>query len=222
MIRRWVALDVGETLVDETRIWQLWADEYRIPRLTLFSVIGATIVQGGAHTSVFERLGITDWRERGAAVEAAYGGFREQDLYADAWGVVPALREAGYAVAILANQPASRTAELRDLGFEPDVMAMSEEIGASKPDTAFFERSLELLGHPEPGHVAYVGDRVDNDVAGSAAAGLRPVWIRRGPWGYLQTDPRGVALAEIRSLDELVGVLPDVFAHSLEARSTDR
>ena len=26
---RWVSLDVGETLIDETRVWQLWAD----PRL---------------------------------------------------------------------------------------------------------------------------------------------------------------------------------------------
>ena len=156
-------------------------------------------------------MGMTDWRERGAAVEAAYGGFRRDDLYADAADAVGALRDAGYGVSILANQPASRTAELRALGFQPDVMAMSEEIGASKPDTAFFERSLELLGHPDPRDVAYVGDRVDNDVAGSAAAGMRPIWIRRGPWGHLQTDPGGIALAEIRSLDELVGVLPEVF-----------
>ncbi len=211
MSDRWVALDVGETLVDETRIWQLWADEYRVPRLTLFSVIGATIVQGGAHSSVFDRLGITDWRERGVAVEAAYGGFREEDLYADAWAVVPALREAGYRVAILANQPASRTRELRALGFDPDVMAMSEELGASKPETAFFERSLDLLGDPQPGDVAYVGDRLDNDVAGAAAAGMRPVWIRRGPWGLLQSDEGGIARTQIRSLDELVPVLPSVF-----------
>ncbi len=211
MASRWIALDVGETLVDETRIWQLWADEYRIPRLTLFSVIGATIVEGGAHTALFDRMRMTDWRERVARVEAAYGGFRAEDLYADARGVIPALRDAGYRVAILANQPASRTAELRALGLDPDVMAMSDELGVSKPDTAFFERALELLGNPDPGDVAYVGDRVDNDVAGSAAAGMRPVWIRRGPWGHLQTDPGGIALAEVTSLDELVDVLPSVF-----------
>ena len=34
---RWVCLDVGETLIDETRIWSIWADALRIPRLTLFA-----------------------------------------------------------------------------------------------------------------------------------------------------------------------------------------
>lgn len=153
-----------------------------------------------------------DWREWGVAVETAYGGFRDEDLYPDAPGVIPALRAAGYRVAILANQPAQRAGELRALGFDPDVMAMSEEIGASKPDAAFFERSLELLGNPDPADVAYVGDRVENDVAASAAAGMRPIWIRRGPWGHIQADEGGIALAQITSLDELVDVLPGVFA----------
>jgi FMN phosphatase YigB (HAD superfamily) len=34
-----------------------------------------------------------------------------------------------------------------------------------------------------------VGDRVDNDVLPAAAAGLRSVWIRRGPWGHIQAVP---------------------------------
>lgn len=214
MTDRWVALDVGETLVDETRVWQLWADAYGVPRLTFFSVIGAIILQGESHQSVFERFGFGDWRDRQAEIEAAYGGFREADLYADAPGVLPALREAGYRVALLANQPAQRGDELRALGFDPEVMGMSDAMGAWKPAAAFFARSLELLGHPDPGDVAYVGDRVDNDVVASAAAGMRPVWIRRGPWGHLQADRDGVALAQIRSLDELPDVLPRVFGDS--------
>ncbi|MDQ3880096.1 MAG: HAD-IIIA family hydrolase [Chloroflexota bacterium] len=202
---------MGETLVDETRVWQLWADAYEIPRLTMFAVIGATIVQGGQHRTVFDRLGMTDWLERGVDVEAAYGGFRDEDLYPDARRAVPALVEAGYRVAIVANQPATRTAELRALGIEAEVMAMSDELGAYKPQPEFFARSLELMGNPDPSDVVYVGDRVDNDVVASTAAGMRAVWIRRGPWGYLQVDHDRVAHAEIDSLDELVGCLPGVF-----------
>ena len=43
---RWVCLDVGETLIDETRIWSVWADVAGISRLTLMAALGATIAGG--------------------------------------------------------------------------------------------------------------------------------------------------------------------------------
>ena len=52
-----------------------------------------------------------------------------------------------------------------------------------------------------PAEVAYVGDRVDNDVRPALAAGLVAVHLRRGPWGLLQRTPDGAiaidALAEL-------------------------
>ena len=45
-----------------------------------------------------------------------------------------------------------------------------------------------------PEEVAYVGDRVDNDVLPAAAAGLVAVHVRRGPWGRLQQTPPEAAL----------------------------
>jgi FMN phosphatase YigB (HAD superfamily) len=56
-----------------------------------------------------------------------------------------------------------------------------------------------------PGEVAYVGDRVDNDVLPALAAGLVPVHVRRGPWGRLQRAPDSVP--GIDSLAELAGAL---------------
>ena len=41
------------------------------------------------------------------------------------------------------------------------------------------------LGLP-PAEIAYVGDRVDNDILPAAAAGLFTVHLRRGPWGIIQ------------------------------------
>ena len=67
---------------------------------------------------------------------------------------------------------------------------MSDAMGVGKPDRAFFDRTLELIGSPDPGFVAYVGDRVDNDVLPAVAAGMRAVWLRRGPWGLLHACPR--------------------------------
>ena len=203
---RWVCLDVGETLIDETRVWSAWADELGIPRLTFMAAMGAVVARGGQHGEVFGVFGLDrdDWRSRMAAVEARYGGFREEDLYPDARRSVAALEAAGYRIAVVANQPASRSAELRALGFEPEVLAMSDEMGVAKPEPAFFARLLALLGDPPPREVAYVGDRIDNDVLPAAAAGMRAVWLRRGPWGVIQELPAGVAPAlVVGSLDEL-------------------
>ena len=204
-MNRWVILDVGETLIDETRVWSTWADQLGIPRLTFMAALGAEIAAGGQHHDVFARFGVSTWREWASSAETAYAGFQPADLYPDALRSMAALRDRGYRLAIIANQPAQRTAELRALGVEAEVMAMSAEMGLSKPDPAFFARALELLGSPPAGEVAYVGDRVENDVIPATEAGMRSVWIRRGPWGLIQQLPPGIVPAlVVDSLDELV------------------
>jgi HAD superfamily hydrolase (TIGR01549 family) len=201
---RWVILDVGETLIDETRIWSTWADELEIPRLTFMAAMGAAIARGDDFRVVFDVVGVPDWRERASAVELRHGGFSEADLYPDALDTMDAVRARGARVAIVANQPAIRAEQLRSIGVAPDVMAMSEALGVSKPDPAFFARALELIGNPSPADVAYVGDRVDNDVLPARRAGMRPVWLRRGPWGYIQSLPDVDGVLVIGTLTELV------------------
>jgi HAD superfamily hydrolase (TIGR01549 family) len=200
---RWVGLDVGETLIDETRVWSEWADELSIPRLTFMAALGAVLERGGDYRDVFDVVGRPDWHDHIERFERRYGGFRAPDLYPDAVPAIARLQERGYRVAILANQPASRTAELRALGVDAEVMAMSGELGVHKPDRAFFERTLELLGSPYPVDVAYVGDRIDNDVQPAAAAGMRAIWLRRGPWGVIPTQVPAEAALVVTSLSEL-------------------
>ena len=205
MTDRWVCLDVGETLIDETRVWSLWADELGVPRLTFLAALGAVIERGGEHRDVFPIFGADDWQLRLPSVERAYGGFAQPDLYPDALRAVAGLRRRGYRLAIVANQPEVRGEQLRAHGFDVEVMAMSEGMGVWKPDPTFFDRALELMGNPEPAAVAYVGDRVDNDVLPSSAAGMRAVWLRRGPWGVIQRLPESARPAlVVDSLDELV------------------
>ncbi len=213
MESRWVALDVGETLIDETRVWSVWADLLGIPRLTLMAALGAEVASGGDHRNAFEIIGAPNWRDIYPQVEDAYGGFKADDCYPDALPAVQELCARGYRVAILANQPARRTPELRALGFEPDVMAMSDEMGVYKPDAAFFQRALELMDVREPDRVAYVGDRVDNDVLPARAAGMHPVWIRRGPWGVIQELPEEARADTIvvGSLSEMVSRIDDAW-----------
>ena len=204
MESRWVALDVGETLIDESRVWSVWAQVLGIPRLTLMAALGAEVALGEDHVQAFDLVGVPDWRDHWEEVERVYGGFTADDCYPDALPAVQELCARGYRVAIVANQPARRTPELRAIGFDPDVMAMSDEMGVHKPDPAFFARILQVSGLPAEA-IAYVGDRVDNDVVPAAQAGMVAVHVRRGPWGVLQSDWPGAERAALRagSLAEL-------------------
>jgi HAD superfamily hydrolase (TIGR01549 family) len=222
MTDRWVVLDVGETIIDETRVWSIWADMLGIPRLTFLAGFGAVLARGGEHRDVFELFNVADWRTAWPEHEAIYGGFQLDDVYPDAIAAMDALRDRGYRVAVIGNQPTSRTAELRRIGVEAEVMAMSAEMGIAKPSQQFFERVLELLGSPPASSVAYVGDRVDNDVLPAVVAGMRAVWIRRGPWGYIERLPEGVHPALIvASLGELAERIDDAWSGLLEAEASD-
>ena len=57
-----------------------------------------------------------------------------------------------------------------------------------------------------PEEIAYVGDRLDNDILPAANAGLFTVWIKRGPWAFARADdPEGRrAHLRIDTLDALL------------------
>lgn len=202
-----VFFDVGETLVDETRQWGEWADWLGVTRLTFFAALGATIARGEHHRQVFEivRPGIDLAAERAARAQAQQPErILASDFYPDAIGCLQALRARGYRLGLAGNQPASAEAQLRALGLPIDIVATSAGWSVEKPAPAFFERVALAAGLP-PQSIAYVGDRLDNDVLPAAAAGMLAVFLRRGPWGYLHAALPEAARAHIRigSLDEL-------------------
>ena len=211
MADRWVCLDVGETLIDETRVWTTWANVLGVTPLTFMAALGAVLSRGDDHRETFALVGHPDWRERYPDFNAAFGGFRQSDLYPDALSALAGLRAGGYQLAIVANQPASRTAELRALGIEVDVMAMSDEFGFHKPSPDFYGHALSLIGSPDPSSVAYVGDRLDNDVRPAVSAGMHPVWIRRGPWALLGSGEPAAGTLVVSSLDELLERIGEVW-----------
>jgi HAD superfamily hydrolase (TIGR01662 family) len=208
---RAVVFDVGETLVDETDAWGDWADWLGIPRLTLFGVLGAVIARSGDHREVFEIL--RPGLDIGAEIRARQAAGRRpmvmvDDLYPDALDCLRRLAAAGYRLGIAGNQPTSTEAVLGAIGVPLEIAASSEGWGVHKPDPAFFERIVAEL-HLAAGEVAYVGDRLDNDVGPAARAGMAAIFVRRGPWAFIQTsDGREVAAtATIDSLAELPAVL---------------
>ncbi|HET7129964.1 MAG TPA: HAD family hydrolase [Gaiellaceae bacterium] len=187
-----VVFDVGETLVDETGMWTRAADAAGVTPFTLMAGLGATIALEQPHDHVWALLGI----------EPPPGTWTMDDWYPDARPCLERLRAGGYRVCACGNTPAFVEQELAPL---VDAVASSESLGVWKPAPEFFERVAGLAGVPAE-KIAYVGDRVDNDVSPAIAAGMVGVHIRRGPWGYLQEPP--VEAIRIRSLDELPEALP--------------
>jgi FMN phosphatase YigB (HAD superfamily) len=205
---RAVVFDVGETLYSEARSWDAWADWLGVSNWTLGAALGATIAARTDHRNAFELLRPEfDFRREFAARAAA--GVPDDpvalyDLAPGARECLADLRAAGLRVGVAANQPATVAPLLTGLLEPGELIGISETWGVSKPDPAFFARIIEELGLPA-GEIAYVGDRVDNDVVPAAEAGMVAVHVRTGPWGVIQSEWPEVARAAVR-----VDVLRDV------------
>jgi HAD superfamily hydrolase (TIGR01549 family) len=139
--------------------------------------------------------------------------FAAADLYSDAVPCLTVLRQRGFKVLIAGNQPIEAEAALVRLGLPADVIASSAGWGVAKPDAGFFAKVIEAAG--EPAHrIAYVGDRLDNDVLPARAAGMVAVFLRRGPWGWMHAERPEIAQAHLRldglaALPEALEALPD-------------
>lgn len=203
-----VVFDIGEVLIDETRVWSVWAELTGVSPLTFAAVLGAAIAQGGDYHDVFPHvapnISPTSLEDEH---EERYGGFQERDLYLDARGCLEELSQAGFKVILAGNQPARRTAQLHELSLACDLLTTSADLGFEKPDARFFSAVLELAGGTPPSRALYVGDRVDNDVLPAVAAGWRTCWLRRGPWGQLQDLPDGITVDLVL---EGLGELPEL------------
>ncbi|MGV9777516.1 HAD family hydrolase [Streptosporangium sp. NPDC003464] len=187
---RALVFDVGETLIDETRIWSRWADRLGVPRFTLLGVLGGMAALDRPLTDAFElfRPGFDVEAEQEAWKREDPDGLRVNfdvdDLYPDVRPGLAALRGLGYELIIAGNQPPQAYDALAAMDLPVDAIHTSDGWGVAKPDPAFFAEVVAVSGR-EPGEILYVGDRIDNDVRPARAAGMRTALIRRGPWGHL-------------------------------------
>lgn len=116
--------------------------------------------------------------------------------------VLPALRTAGYTLAVLSNRrtPFMETMVELDLDQYFDQIMAAGDIGSWKPDPRVFD---QLLAHFNlaPEETVYVGDNYYADVVGARNAGLMPVLY----------DPRGIFpdadCTRITSFTELADIL---------------
>jgi HAD superfamily hydrolase (TIGR01549 family) len=197
-----VAFDVGETLIDESRIWLRWADRLGVPPLTMLGVVGAMAALDRLLVEAFHVLRpgldvdaeIVRWRADDP--DGLRENFDADDLYGDVRACFAALREAGLRVIVAGNQPPQALDALAGMNLGVDSILISAVLGVEKPAERFFDAVTAAAGCP-PSEIAYVGDRLDNDVLPARRAGMRTVLLRRGPWGYLHAERPDAELADV-------------------------
>jgi len=208
-----VFFDLGETLVSEQRSWEAWADWLGVSHAELLAVMRGVIERGEHHRRIFEilRPGFdldAELAKRAAAGVPSHEALYE--LYPDALSCLATLRSAGLRVGVAGNQEATAEAWLRERLEPGDLVASSGGLGVEKPSPAFFARLVELAGN-RAAAIAYVGDRVDNDVVPAADAGLVTVFVRRGPWGEVQSHWPQAARADVQ-VDDLTAAAEALIA----------
>jgi FMN phosphatase YigB (HAD superfamily) len=214
---RVVFFDFGFTLWNEERAWNAWARWLGVPAYEFFAVLGSVIGRGEHHHRAFEifRPGFDFERERKRRREAGESDvFRPEELYPDVIPCLLGLRAAGYRTGVAGNHFADFVEALRAMNLPIDWIGSSEEWGVQKPSQKFFARMVGISG-VRLQEIAYVGDRVDNDVLPAKAAGMVSVFLRRGPWGLIHARRAEAEHADIRidTLAELRGALETRFAN---------
>ena len=121
-------------------------------------------------------------------------------------GAIPLLQtlKQEYSLGIISNNLLEeQLGKLRRLGISDyfDFFAISEEVGAAKPDRKIFEAALER-GKVTADNAVFIGDVWETDITGALNAGIRPIWLNRK--GLPTKDS---TVAEISSLEPASNVL---------------
>jgi HAD superfamily hydrolase (TIGR01549 family) len=154
-------------------------------------VLGGLAARGEHHSAAWQILG----------VEPPVSTWEPDEFYPDALPCLEALRAQGYLVGAVGNTPAETEDLLRG---HVDLIGSSARWAIEKPAPEFFERIVEESGRPAA-EIAYVGDRVDNDIRPAIDAGMLAVHIRRGPWGHLfDAPPRALRILNLSELPEAI------------------
>jgi putative hydrolase of the HAD superfamily len=134
--------------------------------------------------------------------------------YADTFSTLITLRDAGYHLACVSNtNDDAHVQQMLDRnGLRPWLSPIytSEEIGLRKPHPHLFQLVLDDWGL-SPSEVIMVGDTLNADVLGAHNAGMRGIWVDRGPtnpWSNNEESRKHIQPdATIKELAELPGLL---------------
>lgn len=141
-------------------------------------------------TALFGHFGLPIDADKAWQVSMAYRDLHQshRQLVAGAGDLLEKLY-CEYSLAIVTNNSsAEQRAKLKHLGIAGHfkALAISEEVGATKPDARIYYAALDQLGC-EPHEVVMVGDNLHADVQGAHDAGIAAIWFNR--FGKTASDP---------------------------------
>lgn len=158
-------------------------DYYRIPRARLapfFAGPFSECILGRRDLKEAIQDHIVEWGWQSSVDELLAFWFQcEHMVCADALACVRALRRKGHVCALGTNQEKHRAAYMRRemrLAEEFDYVFVSCELGASKPDSAFFGRVEEQLRSPTS--EIFLIDDAERNIAAAKTVGWRGIWYR--------------------------------------------
>jgi len=211
-------LDPDAFVAAHTATWrELWPE---VEEEWMLGPDAGVRIERRAWTETLARCGVRD----PALIDAAEAVHRDSARLAHrAYSEVPptlaALRAAGFATAILTNGSAElQRAKIADadLTDATDLVVVSSEVGAKKPDPAVVEHALLTLG-ADPGGSWIVGDNLWVDVLAGHRAGIRTVWVNR----EALRRPEGAPVPDLEVPD--LADLPDLLAAlRIPGRSSSR
>jgi HAD superfamily hydrolase (TIGR01509 family) len=206
--------DLDDTLVDTAGALHAWSADFVREHGLGGEETVARVVRHREHD-------VDSWREFAARVDEWYGlEVDPQELYERIAVEYPAkftlepavaagltrLREDGWRLGIVTNGSSRvQQAKIDRVGLREYVNMVldSESAGYPKPDPRIFELAAGKLGVELGRHGWMVGDRLDKDVAGGNAAGLRTVWLPLGGAGSVPAEgprPDHVAASILEAL----------------------
>lgn len=180
----------GSFWASPSRSVELWHDIYRL-MCHLTGVLDD--VEGIAHDMFQEYLSADNWM-----------------IYEDVNPTLQSLKRAGLRLAVVSNWDAGLTDLLRGLRLLPhfDEVVASAAVGYRKPERAIFDMACERLGLPSFACI-HVGDNVEADGEGAAAAGIRAVILDRA--GHFENgSDENCAYPAIRTLAELPNAIREM------------
>ena len=186
----WIFLDLGWTLVDETRAHRarLNAVSERLARLDRRHSVdelmrlceqAATDFAPSPFRGMLDRLDLTGEQRHAVASAVRYEKSHEE-LYPGVPEMLETLSRK-FRLGVIANQSEGTEKRLVNWRIRDhfSLVFASAEFGFAKPDPRIFRRAVSIAGrHPE--RALMVGDRLDNDIGPAKSQGWKTMRVLQG------------------------------------------